>query len=163
MKGKLTFFCGKMGAGKTTLSQQMAAESHAVLLSEDEWLASLYPNKIAGLEDYLTYSNLLKTRIKPLVQSILLAGTDVIMDFPANTVRQRQWFTSIFSEIDADHTLVYIECSDEVCLQQIARRRQEQPARAQTDTPEMFEQVTRYFEAPQEDEHFNLIRHIPSH
>ncbi len=159
--GKLTFFCGKMGAGKTTLSQQMAAESHAVLVSEDEWLASLYPNKISGLDDYLTYSNLLKTRIKPLVQAILQAGADVIMDFPANTVRQRQWFTSIFSEIGADHTLVYIQCSDELCLKHIAQRRQEQPARAQTDTPEMFNQVSQYFVEPHSNEQFNLKRLAP--
>jgi len=41
--GKLIFFCGKMGAGKSTKSKEFASESNAVLLSEDEWLSILYP------------------------------------------------------------------------------------------------------------------------
>jgi len=57
-KGTLTFFCGKMGAGKSTKASEIAQKSNAVLLSEDEWLASLYPNKISSLNDYIEYSNL---------------------------------------------------------------------------------------------------------
>ena len=34
--GRLTFFCGKMGAGKSTQANIMAKEKNAVLLSEDE-------------------------------------------------------------------------------------------------------------------------------
>ena len=99
--GTLVFFSGKMGAGKSTSAIQMAHERRAVLLSEDEWLTSLYPDQITSLTDYIHYANLLKPRIKQLVQSILVAGTDVVMDFPANTTRQRDWFRTIFSEIDA--------------------------------------------------------------
>jgi len=36
-KGTLIFFCGKMGAGKTTQSLRLAQELNAVLISEDEW------------------------------------------------------------------------------------------------------------------------------
>ncbi len=46
--GTLYFFYGKMGAGKSTKSKQLAIEKHAVLLSEDEWLSSLYPNQITS-------------------------------------------------------------------------------------------------------------------
>ena len=52
-KGTLIFFCGKMGAGKTTLSLQPAQELNAVLISEDDWLASLYPNEIKDFNEYL--------------------------------------------------------------------------------------------------------------
>lgn len=37
-KGVLTFFCGKMGAGKSTKAIEIAEEDNAVLFSEDEWL-----------------------------------------------------------------------------------------------------------------------------
>lgn len=37
--GTLIFFCGKMGAGKSTLSQELASERRAVCISEDQWLA----------------------------------------------------------------------------------------------------------------------------
>ena len=155
-KGVLTFFCGKMGAGKSTKAGEIAKELNAVLLSEDEWLTSLYPNKISSLNDYIEYSNLLKPQMKSLVQSILASGTDVVMDFPANTLSQRDWFRIIFSEIDAPHNLVYINLPNEICLKQIDKRRIEQPERAATDTPAMFEQVTRYFTAPTLDEGFNV-------
>ncbi len=156
--GKLIFFCGKMGAGKSTKSSEVAQETNAVLLSEDEWLESIYPNKIRSLEDYIKYSNRLKPQIKKLVQSILITGTDVVMDFPANTISQREWFRSIFSEIDAPHSLVYIDLPDDVCLEQIAKRRVEQPERAATDTEELFEAVTKHFVAPEPEEGFHVTK-----
>ena len=156
-KGTLTFFCGKMGSGKSTKAREIAQKSNAVLLSEDEWLASVYPNKISSLNDYIEYSNLLKPQIKKLVQSMLSAGTNVVMDFPANTLSQRDWFRSIFSEIEAPHNLIYIDLPNADCLKQIEKRRKEQPERSATDTPDMFEQVTKYFMAPIPDEGFNLI------
>lgn len=154
-KGILTFFCGKMGAGKTTISRKIAQERNAVLLSEDEWLSSVYPNRIKTLADYIEYSGLLKPQIKKLVQSILVSGANVVMDFPANTIQQREWFKAIFSEIQAPHELVYIDRPDEICLEHIAKRRIEQPERAATDTEEMFVLVTKYFVAPTSDEGFN--------
>ena len=156
-KGTLTFFCGKMGSGKSTKAREIAQKNNAVLLSEDEWLASVYPNKISSLNDYIEYSNLLKPQIKKLVQSMLSAGTNVVMDFPANTLSQRDWFRSIFSEIEAPHNLIYIDLPNADCLKQIEKRRKEQPERSATDTPDMFEQVTKYFKAPIPDEGFNTI------
>lgn len=154
-KGVLTFFCGKMGAGKTTKSREISQERNAVLLSEDDWLLSIYPNSIKSLKDYIEYSGRLKPQMKKLVQSILASGSDVVMDFPANTIPQREWFKSIFSEIQAPHELIYIDQPNEVCLEQIAKRRIEQPQRAATDTEEMFDLVTKYFVAPTPDEGFN--------
>lgn len=157
-KGTLTFFCGKMGAGKSTKSREVAKESNAVLISEDEWLGSLYPNQIATLEDYIKYSNQLKPQIKKLVQSILVTGTDVVMDFPANTLAQRDWFRGVFSEVTAPHKLVYIDLPNEICLKQLEKRRIEQPERAGTDTEVMFDQVTKYFIGPASEEGFNMVR-----
>ncbi len=157
-KGTVFFFCGKMGAGKSTVARAMAVERHAVLLSEDEWLESIYPNQISSLGDYIRCSDLLKPQIKQLVQSILRTGTDVVMDFPANTRRQRAWFRSIFTEVNAPHCLVFMDVPDDVCLKQIEKRRLEQPERAATDTAEMFEQVTRYFAAPASEEGFHITK-----
>ena len=154
-KGTLIFFCGKMGAGKTTKSREIAEARNAVWVSEDEWLEAVYPQKIASLEAYIKYSALLRPPIKKLVQSILTAGTDVVMDYPANTIQQRNWFRSIFSEIQAPHDLIYIDLPNALCIERLAKRRAEQPERAATDTTDMFEQVTKYFVAPTSDEGFN--------
>ena len=156
IKGALIFFCGKMGAGKTTKSRETAEARNAVWVSEDEWLEALYPQKIASLEDYIEYSALLRPPMKKLVQSILTVGTDVVMDYPANTIQQRKWFRSIFSEIQAPHDLIYIDLPNDVCIERIAKRRTEQPERAATDTKEMFERVTKYFVAPTSAEGFNI-------
>ncbi|WP_027329486.1 AAA family ATPase [Marinimicrobium agarilyticum] len=154
-KGVLTFFCGKMGAGKTTKSREISQERNAVLLSEDEWLSSMYPNSIESLDDYIKYAGRLKPQMKKLVQSILVSGANVVMDFPANTIPQREWFKSIFSEIQAPHELIYIDQPNEVCLGRVAQRRIEEPQRMATDTEEMFELITKYFVAPTSDEGFN--------
>ncbi len=156
-KGKLVFFCGKMGAGKTTKSKAVAHKLNAVLLSEDEWLESLFPKAIQSLTDYVHYSNLLKPPIKKLVQNILLTGSNVVMDFPGNTIKQRSWFKEIFTEINAQHELIYLNISNEVCLKQIANRCAKNPARAATDTVEMFNSVTQYFQAPEIKEGFNVV------
>ena len=160
-KGQLVFFCGKMGAGKSTMAIEIAMARRAILLSEDDWLASLYPEKINSLEDYLTYSGLLKPQIKKLVQSALNFGVNVVLDFPANTTSQRAWFRQIFSEVNAPHEMVYLDIPDRVCLERIEKRRIEQPNRAATDTVEMFNSVTRFFTKPTPEEGFNISRTGP--
>lgn len=154
--GTLHFFCGKMGAGKTTKSKQVAHDQNAVLISEDEWLESLFPGQIATFDDYLKFSHQLKPLVTSHVQSILRTGTDVVMDFPANTVSQRKWFEKVFSEINAPHELILINVSNEICLKQIAQRRTKQPERASFDTEEVFHHVTSFFEEPSSDEGFNI-------
>jgi len=156
--GRLIFFCGKMGAGKTTKSKKVAHDRNAVLISEDEWLESLYPGQISTFDDYLKFSRQLKPLVTSHAQNILRAGTDVVMDFPANTVSQRKWFKALYSEINAPHELIYLNVSDEICLKQIAQRRIEQPERASFDTEEVFHHVTGFFEEPGADEGFTVKR-----
>ncbi|MGR6897018.1 ATP-binding protein [Rummeliibacillus sp. TYF-LIM-RU47] len=155
--GTLYFFTGKMGAGKSTKSKQIASEKHAVLLSEDEWLASLYPNQITSFDDYLKFSAQMKTLVKKHVQNILSVGTNVVMDFPGNTQKQRKWFLDIASEVNANHQLIFLNLNNEQCLRQIAQRRLEQPERATFDTEETFIHVSKYFEAPEASEGLNIL------
>ncbi|MGE7840250.1 AAA family ATPase [Lysinibacillus sp. NPDC093712] len=155
--GTLYFFCGKMGAGKSTKSKQLAIEKHAVLLSEDEWLSSLYPYQITSFEEYLKFSAQIKPMVKKHVQNILTVGTDVVMDFPGNTQKQRKWFLDIGSEVNANHQLIFLNLNNEQCLFQIAQRRNEQPERAAFDTEATFNQVTKFFEAPEASEGLNIL------
>ena len=147
-----------MGAGKSTKSRQLAIDQKAVLISEDEWLASLYPGQIESFEDYIKFSGRLKPLVKGHVQNILCSGTNVVMDFPANTVSQRKWFKAIVSEIGAPHELIYLNTSEDICLQQIAQRCIEHPERAKFDTEEVFYNVTSFFEEPSAEEGLNMIR-----
>lgn len=155
-RGTLIFFCGKMGAGKTSLSIRLAEERNGVLISEDEWLSQLYPNQISNFDDYIKFSTQLKPLVKSHVQNILATGTTVVMDFPANTRSQREWFKKLFSEIKAPYEFIYLKASNELCLRHIAMRAKEQPERAPFDTEEVFLKVTRYFEEPRETENLSV-------
>ncbi len=123
--GKLYFFAGKMGAGKSTYSQHLSQELNAVHISEDEWLSILYPDLIANFEDYLKFAS----RIKPLmfnhVKNILESGSDVVLDFPANTKKQREWFARLAEASRVEHELIYLEVSDQTCLERLKQRRVE--------------------------------------
>jgi predicted kinase len=145
-----------MGAGKSTLSGRIARERGAVLISEDEWLAALFPGEINDFNDYISYSSRLKSVLKAHVEQVLLAGTSVVLDFPGNTRRQRGWFKDIYSQHGIPHELYYLLVDDEVCLKQLKQRQKEQPERAQFDTEEVFRMVTGYFEPPEDSEGFNL-------
>ena len=156
-RGTLVFFCGKMGAGKTTEAKRLVQELSAVLLSEDEWLAKLFPEEINDFEDYIKYSRRLKSILLHHIQGLLKMGTSVVLDFPGNTKKQRQWFKTILADSEVTHQLIYLDVPDEVCLKRLSIRREEQPERAKFDTEEVFKQVTAYSEAPTEDEDFNVI------
>lgn len=154
--GTLIFFCGKMGAGKSTLSGKIARERGAVLISEDEWLAALFPGEINNFNDYIRYSSRLKPVLKSHVEQVLLAGTSVVLDFPGNTRKQRAWFKNICSQRGIPHKLYYLAVDDEVCLNQLKQRQKKEPERARFDTEEVFRMVTGYFEPPEESEGFNI-------
>lgn len=157
MRGQLVFFCGKMGAGKSTRAQSISEGKHAVLISEDIWLSHLYPGEIKSLEDYITCSARLKFAMKDHVLALLSQGLSVIMDFPGNTKSQRSWFRELIDLSGAEHQLVYLDVPNEVCLQQIAERAQKIPERALFDTEEVFHQVTAYFEPPEASEGFDVV------
>ena len=146
-----------MGAGKSTKSVQVAQECNAVLLSEDEWLSSLYPGQISSFDDYIKFSNQLKPLVRAHVKKILETGTNVVMDFPANTKIQREWFENLASDAKAQYELIYLKVGNDICLRQIEKRRIEQPERSAFDNEAVFNQVTKYFEAPQENEKLNLL------
>jgi len=155
-QGTLIFFCGKMGAGKSTRSRQLAQELNAILISEDEWLSQLYPQEIQGIADYIHYSRRLKGLLKQHLVALLKAGLSVVMDFPANTKTQRAWFQDLIREQGIAYRFIYLDVDDQTCLARIAQRRQAEPDRAPFDTEAMFHEVTRLFEPPTADEGWDV-------
>lgn len=154
--GILLFFCGKMGVGKSTHAQKLKTETGAILFSEDQWLAAMYPKEIMNFDDYIKYSLRLKAILKEHVTNLLESGLTVIMDFPGNTIKQRTWFSEIMSNTNCNHKLIYLKAEDELCLRQIEKRSISDPKRAHFDTKEVFNQVTSYFQEPTIDEGFHI-------
>ena len=75
----LHLVCGKIGAGKSTLCRQLAQAPGTVLISEDAWLAGLYPAEIRSIADYLLRADLLRTVLTPHLQALLRAGVSVVV------------------------------------------------------------------------------------
>ena len=151
--GTLIFFCGKMGAGKSTLAKRLAEEKGAVLISEDDLLSKLYAGKIKSVKDYKLYSDKLKPVVIDTVQQILKRGVNVVLDFPANTERQRLWLRNISDEVHSEHTCYFVDRNDEVCIGQLLKR-----GNPNTDTVEMFRAITKYFTEPSNSEDINTVR-----
>lgn len=154
--GKLLFFTGKMGAGKSTYARRLASEQDTVLMSEDDILATLYPSEIKSIPDYVTYSNRIKPFIMQQVKHLTSAGITVIMDFPGNTKLQRKWFLQLIEYCNVEHSLYYIKMSDEDCIKNILVRREQEPERHEFDNIEMFEKITKYFQEPSIEEGFRI-------
>ena len=158
--GKLLFFCGKMAAGKSTLSRQLASQEHAVLLVEDEFLERLFPGQIADLAAYVTYSSRVRDALGPHIRALLSMGVSVVLDFPGNTRRQRAWFRRLIDDVaGAEHELHFIDASDALCMRQLRHRSRNLPAETRWTSEADFQAVTAYFEPPTEEEGFNVVRH----
>lgn len=159
--GRLHFICGKMAAGKSTLSKQLAVREGAVLLSQDELLDALFPGAVADLCAFVEYSTRIQAALAPHVCSLLSNGVSVVLDFPANTRKQRAWFKQLLGATHAEHELHFIVASDELCKRQLQERSAERglPAGTKWTTDADFDEVTAYFEPPGPEEGFNVVRH----
>ena len=155
----LHFFCGKAGAGKSTIATALAHEHAAILISEDIWMMRLYGDQMKTFDDYIHFSRKLKTVVGPLATQLLQAGHDVVLDFQANQKAGRRFFRSVFEQAHAAHVLHFVQAPDQVCLERIAKRNIERPEGSHHLTEEVFALVSSYFEIPEAAEGFNIKRY----
>lgn len=160
MPATLYFMCGKMAAGKSTFSKELARTHNAVLLNQDDWFTALYPGEILNIADYVRCSTRLRDALTPLIVDLLTRGTSVVLDHPGNTRKQRQWFRDLFERANVPHELHFIDAADATCKRQLRQRSAGLPEGAPWTTDAEFDAITTYFEPPTGDENFNVIRHI---
>ncbi len=55
-KGTLHMLCGKIAAGKSTLSDELGKAENTVVISEDRWITQLYSGIPRSSENRLTES-----------------------------------------------------------------------------------------------------------
>jgi predicted kinase len=151
--------CGKMAAGKSTFAKQLARSRNAVLLVQDELLEPLYPGEIRTIADFVKCSARLRDALFPHIRQLLAHGVSVVLDFPGNTRIQRQWFREIFEAANVAHELHFIDTPDALCKVQLKQRSATLPEGSVWTTDAEFDAITVYFQAPTDDEKFNVIRH----
>ena len=157
--GKLIFFCGKMAAGKSTLARDLADRDKAVLLVQDDFLDVLFPGEITDIPGFVKCSSRLKHALAPHVCALLSKGISVVLDFPGNTRAQRAWFRELIARAKAEHELHFVDASDALCKSRLRDRSKGLPAGAPWTSDADFEAINAHFQAPTEDEKFNIIRH----
>lgn len=52
--------------------------------------------------------------------------------------------------------LIYLNVSNDICLKQLEKRRKENPERPIYDAESMFNEVSRYFQEPNQSEGFSI-------
>ncbi|EIK69593.1 hypothetical protein PseBG33_2632 [Pseudomonas synxantha BG33R] len=156
----LHLLCGKIASGKSTLAKTLAAEHAAIVLSEDHWLATLYPGEIQSIADYLRCAQRVRGVLEPLVIELLASGVNVVLDFPANTLANRQWLLGLAQAAEVPHCLHYLELDDATCRARLHERN----ARGEHDfaaTDAEFDLITRHFCVPSEEEGLVIEVHRP--
>jgi predicted kinase len=152
----LHMMCGKIAAGKSTLSAKLAQAERTLAISEDRWIEQLYGPELKTLADYFERCERLRATLAPHVVGLLRAGVSVVLDFHANTVRSRKWMRALFEEADASHQLHFLDAPDEVCR---ARMHARKAAGGDGLSDAEFDHVTSFFVAPDPSEGFNVIRY----
>jgi predicted kinase len=154
----LYLLCGKIAAGKSTLARRLAARPATLLISEDRWTSTLFADDLKTIEDYGRYSARLRAAMAPHVVDILTQGLSVVLDFPANTLRNREWMRSLIAQAGVAHELHHLDVLDTICRQRLRQRNAGGAHPFQVSDAE-YDQFTRYFVAPGPDEGFNVVVH----
>lgn len=154
----LHLLCGKIAAGKSTLAHQLAQENGAVIISEDAWLAHLFAEEMQDVADYVRCAGKLRNAMTPHLIALLQRGVSVVLDFPANSLSQRQWMKAVIQSAQAEHQLHFLDVPDALCKSRLHMRNAE-GSHDFTATDAQFELISSYFTAPGADEGFNVVVH----
>jgi predicted kinase len=148
--------CGKIAAGKSTLSAKLAKAERTLVISEDRWIEQLYGPELKTLANYFERCERLRVTLTPHVVGLLRAGVSVVLDFHANTIRSRQWMRALFEEAKASHRPHFLDVPDEVCRSRMHARK---AAGGDGVSDAEFDHVTSFFVPPDPGEGFNVIRY----
>lgn len=154
----LYLLCGKIASGKSSLAKRLAARPATVLISEDHWNATLFPEEIRSIDDYSRYSARVRAAMGPHVVSLLKAGLSVVLDFQGNTVAARRWMRTLIDGANVAHELHFLDIPDEISKRRLHERnlRGEHPYQPTDADYDLF---ARYFDPPSADEGFNVVVH----
>ena len=158
MPGVLYAVAGKIAAGKSTRVVALAEETGGLVLSEDGWLATLYPAQITGLEDYRRESGRLRAAMTPLIVELFRRGETIVLDFPANTLDSRAWMRGLADAAAVEAVIHWLDVPDGVCLARL-HARNATGAHEYAPTDEDFAVFTAHFVPPGGDEGFTVVRH----
>ncbi|GAA1625867.1 hypothetical protein GCM10009733_023170 [Nonomuraea maheshkhaliensis] len=121
-RAQLFLMVGLPGAGKTTRAEELATTHHALRLTPDEWMISLFDgSQPDGKRD------LLEGRLIALALRVLRLGTDVVLDFGLWSRDERSALRRLGTMAGADCHVVYLPIDPDVQRARIAHRQATAP------------------------------------
>jgi predicted kinase len=154
----LYLVCGKIAAGKSTLARSLTARPATLLISEDHWMSNLFSGELKTIDDYRRFSARLRAAMGPHIVNILQQGLSIVLDFPANTVSNRNWMRSLIIQANVAHELHLLDVPDTTCKRRLRERNAggEHPFQINEAQYKLF---TSYFVPPGPDEGFKVVVH----
>lgn len=117
-----------------------------------------WPGAYNSVTDYVRCSQRIRGVLGPLVVNMLESDICVVLDFPANTVPDREWLRSLAEATKARHCLHYLKLDDDTCRARLhARNELGEHDFAATDAE--FDLITSYFRAPDKEEGLVIACH----
>lgn len=156
----LHLVCGKIAAGKSTLTNSLRQQPDTILVKEDYWLARLFPDEQNCLADYVRNATRLRDAMTAHLVDLLQSGLSVVLDFPANTPVSRMWMRSVFEQAGCAHQLHFLDVTDDVCKARLHQRNASGTHEFNV-IDEDFALFTKHFVPPAPSEGFNVVVHRP--
>lgn len=147
---------GPVGAGKSTLAQQLMFEHHAPHLDLDEWMVNLFAEDRPET-DFMQWYSRCKDRclvqIANVADSILTSGSDVVLELGLVRALDRKVMYEKL-ELFERHIRVYlVDAPEEVRRQRVLARNAQQGHTFKMEVPDsIFDIANRSWEAPDDEE-----------
>ena len=96
----------------------------------------------------------------PHIVDILQQGLSIVLDFPGNTVSNRNWMRSLITQANVAHELHLLDFPDTICKQKLRERNAcgQHPFQVSEAEYDLF---ANYFVPPGPSEGFNVVVHRP--
>lgn len=117
---KVILICGKIASGKSWYCRELLRKSPALLLSVDEVTDRIFDKQLGERHDQI--SARIRAYLFDKAAEAIAAGADVILDWGFWTRDWRQEASDFFRQRDIPMEWHYMDISDEVWQENIARR-----------------------------------------
>jgi len=145
----LFLLCGLPGSGKTTLARQIEYERSALVFSEDEWMARLYPAAMGHGDEK---RELIKAVQWETAARVLRLGIDVVLDWGFWGRDERDEFRARAVAIGARAELCYLNVPRAELLNRLITRNADLPPDTFPVTEAQIDEWSGWFEPPTADE-----------
>lgn len=146
---KLFLICGFLGAGKTTISKQLAQQHDAEYMNVDETVIQMFaPEQYHNDWESCFYEAEKVLWLK--IQECAKCDKDVVFDVGFWTRKSRDEARLRAQQIGLEPVLYYVYAPDNILKQRISKR----PGKIAANNIKNFDTIKQIFEPPQSDEKF---------